>query len=74
MAIDKNLPNDPDHNRVTLEVEGNEKEVEIQQEESTKGPIEINPTEDGGVEIDFDPKAVVGEGTKPRSKLSRVHR
>ena len=62
MAIDKNLPNDPDHNRVTLEVEGNEKEVEIQQEESTKGPIEINPTEDGGVEIDFDPQAVVGEG------------
>ena len=33
MALDKNLQNAPDLTRVTLEVEGNEKEVEVQQEE-----------------------------------------
>ena len=61
MAIDKNLPNDPDHDRVKLDIEPNEREVELQ-EETTKGPIEINPTEDGGVEVDFDPDAIIGEG------------
>ena len=43
MAIDKNLPNDPDHDRVKLDIEPNEREVELQ-EETTKGPIEINTT------------------------------
>ena len=51
MAVDKNLPNDPDHDRVKLDIEPNEREVELQ-EETTKGPIEINQTEDGGVEVD----------------------
>ena len=60
MAIDKDLPNEPE--RVKLEVEGNKQEVEIQQDEPPKGPVEINELEDGGVEIDFDPQAVVGEG------------
>ena len=62
MAVDKNLPNDPDHDRVKLDIEPNEREVELKEEETTKGPIEINPTEDGGVEIDFDPDAIIGEG------------
>jgi hypothetical protein len=62
MAIDKNLPNDPDHDRVKLDIEPNEREVELKEEETTKGPIEINPTEDGGVEVDFDPDAIIGEG------------
>ena len=62
MAIDKNLPNDPDHDRVKLDIEPNEREVELKEEETTKGPIEINPTEDGGVEVDFDPNAIIGEG------------
>jgi len=60
MAIDKDLPNEPE--RVKLEVEGNKQEVEIPQDEPPKGPVEINELEDGGVEIDFDPQAVVGEG------------
>ena len=60
MAIDKDLPNEPE--RVKLEVEGNKQEVEIQQDEPPKGPVEINELEDGGVEIDFDPQAVIGEG------------
>ena len=62
MAIDKNLPNDPDHDRVKLDIEPNEREVELKEEDTTKGPIEINPTEDGGVEVDFDPDAIIGEG------------
>ena len=62
MAIDKNLPNDPDQDRVKLDIEPNEREVELKEEETTKGPIEINPTEDGGVEVDFDPDAIIGEG------------
>ena len=62
MAVDKNLPNDPDHDRVKLDIEPNEREVELKEEETTKGPIEINPTEDGGVEVDFDPDAIIGEG------------
>ena len=62
MAVDKNLPNDPDHDRVKLDIEPNEREVELKEEETTKGPIEINPTEDGGVEVDFDPNAIIGEG------------
>ena len=60
MAVDKDLPNEPE--RVKLEIEGNEQEVEVQQEAPAQGPIEINPTEDGGVEIDFDPQAIIGEG------------
>ena len=62
MAVDKNLPNDPDHDRVKLDIEPNEREVELKEEETTKGPIEINPTEDGGVEVDFDPDAIIGLG------------
>ena len=60
MAIDKDLPNEPD--RAKIEIEGNQEEVEIQQEEPQKGPIEINQLEDGGVEIDFDPEAITAEG------------
>ena len=60
MAVDKDLPNEPE--RIKLEIEGNEQEVEVQQEAPAQGPIEINPTEDGGVEIDFDPQAIIGEG------------
>ena len=60
MAIDKDLPNEPD--RAKIEIEANEQEVEVQQDEPVKGPVEINELEDGGVEIDFDPQAVTAEG------------
>jgi hypothetical protein len=47
----------------SVKIEGPDKEVEIQkQEELTKQPVEITPTEDGGVELDFDPSKVNIEG------------
>ncbi len=42
-----------------VKIEGPDQEVEIQkQEEAAKQPVEINPTEDGGVELNFDPSKV----------------
>ena len=47
----------------SVKIEGPDQEVEIQkQEELTKQPVEITPTEDGGVELDFDPSKVNIEG------------
>ena len=47
----------------SVKIEGPDQEVEIQkQEELTKEPVEITPTEDGGVELDFDPSKVNVEG------------
>ena len=60
MAIDKDIPNEQD--RAKIEIEANEQEVEVQQDEPVKGPVEINELEDGGVEVDFDPQAVTAEG------------
>jgi hypothetical protein len=60
MAIDKDIPNEQD--RAKIEIEANEQEVEVQQDEPQKGPVEINELEDGGVEVDFDPQAVTAEG------------
>ena len=46
-------------------------DIELPQEEEAKGPIEINEMEDGGVEIDFDPAAMVAEGgDDPRANLA----
>ena len=57
MAIDKALPNV----RKEIEVPGVEEqiktEVEIQEELPKQGETEITPTEDGGVEINFEPGA-----------------
>ena len=48
----------------SVKIEGPDQEVEIQkQEELTKQPVEITPTEDGGVELDFDPSKVNVEST-----------
>ena len=52
--IDKALPN----TRTELKVPGPEQDVEIQEQQSEKGPIEIIPDEEGGATIDFDPSAV----------------
>ena len=40
----------------SVKIDGPDKEVELQkQEEANKPPVEINPTDDGGVELNFDP-------------------
>ena len=58
--IDKALPN----TRTKLEVPGQEQDVEIQEQEQQKGPVEVTPEEDGGATIDFDPSAVNQPGTE----------
>ena len=58
-TIDKALPN---ITRTKIEVPG-EKGQEIQlPEDPPKQPIEMTPTEDGGMEIDFDPAAMANVG------------
>ena len=52
--IDKALPN----TRTELKVPGQEQDVDIQEQEIEKGPVEVTPEEDGGATIDFDPSAV----------------
>ena len=48
----------------SVKIEGPDQEVELEkQEEAVKTPVEINPTEDGGVELNFDPSKVNVEGT-----------
>ena len=56
-TIDKTLPNQI---RTKEDLPGPEEQAqEIQlPEEAQKGPIEMTPTEDGGMEIDFDPAAM----------------
>ena len=47
----------------SVKIEGPDQEVEIQkQEDITKQPVEVTPTEDGGVELNFDPSKVNIEG------------
>jgi len=50
--IDKALPN----TRTELKVPGQEQDVEIQEQEQQKGPVEVTPEEDGGATIDFESK------------------
>jgi hypothetical protein len=55
--IDKSLPN----TKTEIEIPGQqdiEQVVEEQQEQLDQPVIEVSPTEDGGAEISFDPKAV----------------
>ena len=52
--IDKALPN----TRTELEVPGQEQEVDVAEQETEQGPVEVTPEEDGGATIDFDPSAV----------------
>ena len=48
-------------------------EIDITEPEQQKGPVEINEMEDGGVEIDFDPEAVVAQGgNDPRANLAEL--
>ena len=59
--IDKSLPNEI---RTELEVPGAGEEVQVQEEVTEKGPIEVTPEEDGGATINFDPSAVNVPGTE----------
>ena len=48
----------------SVKIEGPDKEVELEkQEDALKEPVQVTPTEDGGVELDFDPSKVNIEGT-----------
>jgi len=60
--IDKGLPN----TRTEIEVPSEEelKEVDVQEEEVEKGPVEVTPEEDGGATINFDPSSVNVPGTQ----------
>ncbi len=60
--IDKTLPNV----KTSIEVNPQE-EIEIEQqkaEEAADPGVEVNPLEDGGVEVNFDPSKVNIEGTQ----------
>tara|TARA_B110000285_G_scaffold156466_2_gene174609 strand:+ start:257 stop:2749 length:2493 start_codon:yes stop_codon:yes gene_type:complete len=63
-----------DNTRSKINLPGPEElaqEIDITEPEQEKGPIEINEMEDGGVEIDFDPAAMVAEGgDDPRANLA----
>ena len=63
-TIDKALPNEV---RKTIEIEGPEasieQTIETQEQIPSQGDTEIIPTEDGGVEINFDPAAFNQEQT-----------
>jgi hypothetical protein len=61
--IDKGLPN----TRTKLEVPSDEEiaqEVNVQEPEEQKGPVEVIPEEDGGVTLDFEPGAINVPGTE----------
>jgi len=60
--IDKGLPN----TRTEIEVPSEEelKEVDVQEEEVERGPVEVTPEEDGGATINFDPSSVNVPGTQ----------
>jgi len=59
--IDKSLPNEI---RTELEVPGAGEEVQVQEEVTEKGPVEVTPEEDGGATINFNPSAVNVPGTE----------
>jgi len=58
--IDKALPN----TRTELEVPGQEQEVDVAEQETEQGPVEVTPEEDGGATIDFEPGAVNQAGAE----------
>ena len=61
--IDKGLPK----TRTKIDIPSDEEmaeEVNVQEEESQKGPVEVLPEEDGGATIDFEPGAINIPGTE----------
>jgi hypothetical protein len=69
MAIDKSNKFDlPNNIRTKVNVPSKQGQMQSIQEkmaqQQNQQPVEINQTEDGGVEIDFDPQAVAGVGSE----------
>jgi hypothetical protein len=60
--IDKGLPN----TRTEIDIPSDEElqEVNVQEPEEKKGPVEVTPEEDGGATIDFEPGAINIPGTE----------
>jgi hypothetical protein len=60
--IDKGLPN----TRTEIKVPSEEElqQVDVQEPEEQKGPVEVTPEEDGGATIDFEPGAINIPGTE----------
>jgi hypothetical protein len=61
--IDKGLPN----TRTKIDIPSDEEmaeEVNVQEPEEQKGPVEVTPEEDGGATIDFEPGAINIPGTE----------
>ena len=58
--IDKSLPNEI---RTQIEIPDSGEEVQLQEEITEKGPVEITQEEDGGATIDFDPSSVNNPGS-----------
>ena len=61
--IDKGLPN----TRTKIDIPSDEEmaeEVNVQEPEEQKGPVEVIPEEDGGATIDFEPGAINIPGTE----------
>ena len=61
--IDKGLPN----TRTKIDIPSDEEmaeEVNVQEEDIDKGPVEVIPEEDGGVTLDFEPGSINVPGTE----------
>jgi hypothetical protein len=61
--IDKGLPN----TRTKIDIPSEEEiaeQVNVQEQEPEKGPIEVIPEEDGGVTLDFEPGSINVPGTE----------
>jgi hypothetical protein len=73
MAVDKGLfqaPKKPTRSKVNIPgPDARALEVPLAEE---KSPIEVKPTEDGGVEIDFDPQAMAMEIGDPNANLAEM--
>ena len=72
MAIDKGLfeaPKKPTRSKMVVEPDAAALEVPLAEQ---KPPIEVKPTEDGGVEIDFDPAAMAMEVGDPNANLAEL--
>ena len=61
--IEKGLPKNRTKINIPTEDE-KEEEVNVQEPEEQKGPVEVTPEEDGGATIDFEPGAINIPGTE----------
>tara|TARA_B100000900_G_scaffold392987_1_gene389025 strand:- start:342 stop:737 length:396 start_codon:yes stop_codon:yes gene_type:complete len=60
--IEKGLPNTRTEIKVPSEEEMTD--VNVQEEDTEKGPVEVIPEEDGGATLDFEPGAINIPGTE----------